>query len=126
MKLISPDFRERLMLAVIGVYRCRYCSYFHTREALKSGVDTEEMANLLSGSVESCPEEEATALIYAQHWVDSNAKPELESIQRLVETYGNEKAEAINLVLRMNRIGNLFGNSFDHLLYRISFGRWKG
>jgi len=126
MKLISPDFRERLMLAVTGVYGCRYCSYLHAREALRSGVDREEMASLLSGNVRNCPEEEATALIYAQHWVDSNADPELESIQRLVETYGSEKAEAINVVLRVNRIGNLFGNSLDCLLYRISHGRWEG
>ena len=126
MKLISPDFRERLMLAVTGVYGCRYCSYFHTREALRSGVDREEMASLLSGSVEGCPEEEAIALIYAQHWVDSNADPEPESTRRLVETYGSEKAEAINLALRMNRIGNVSGNSLDYLLYRISLGRWRG
>lgn len=125
LRLISPDFRERLMLAVTAVYGCRYCSYLHTREALRSGVDREEMASLLSGNVENCPEEEAIALIYAQHWADSNADPESESIQRLVETYGGEKAEAINLVLRMNRIGNLLGNSLDYLLYRISFGRWR-
>ena len=124
-RLISPDFRERLMLAVTGVYGCRYCSYFHTREALRSGVDKKEITSLLSSDIENCPEEEAIALLYAQHWVDSNANPETESIQRLVETYGSEKAEAINLVLRMNRVGNLSGNSLDYLLYRISFGRWR-
>lgn len=124
-RLISPTSRERLMLAVTAVYGCSYCSYLHTREALRSGVNREEITRLLSGSMESFPEEEAIALIYAQHWADSNANPEPESIQRLVETYGKEKAEAINLILRMNRIGNLFGNSLDYLLYKISFGRWK-
>ena len=33
-------------------------------------------------------------------------------------------AELINLVLRMIRVGNLWGNTWDLLLYRISFGRW--
>jgi AhpD family alkylhydroperoxidase len=35
-RLISPAFRERLMLAVTAVNGCRYCSYFHTRQALKN------------------------------------------------------------------------------------------
>jgi hypothetical protein len=28
-----PAFRERLMLAVTVVNGCRYCSYFHARQA---------------------------------------------------------------------------------------------
>lgn len=110
-RLISPDFRERFMLAVTAVYGCRYCSYFHTREASRSGIERGEMASILSGTVGNCPEEEATA--------------EPESIQRLVEMYGSEKAEAINLLLRMSRVGNLLGNPLDYLLHTISFGRWK-
>jgi len=121
MKLISPDFRERLMLAVTAVYGCRYCSYFHTREALKTGVNKEEIARILSGDVGSFPEEEDVALLYAQHWADSNADPDPEAVKGLIEAYGDEKAEAINLVLRMNRIGNLLGNSLDYLLYKLSF-----
>jgi AhpD family alkylhydroperoxidase len=123
-RIIPPAFRERLMIAVTGVYGCSYCSWLHTGLALRTGIQREEIARLLSTSLEDCPEDEIVALIYAQHWADTNANPQPESIQRLLETYGNEKAEAINLLLRMNRIGNLFGNSFDYLLYRISFGRW--
>jgi AhpD family alkylhydroperoxidase len=122
--LISPVFREKLMMAVTAVYGCSYCSWLHTALALRTGIDREEITRLLSSSVENCPEDEAIALIYAQHWADSNANPQPESTQRLVKTYGSEKAEAINVILRMNRIGNLFGNSFDYLLYRISSGRW--
>jgi len=124
-RTISPAFRERLMIAVTGVYGCSYCSWLHAGLALRTGIQREEIARLLSSSVETCPEDEAVALIYAQHWADSNANPKPESIQRLLETYGGEKAEAINLLLRMNRIGNLFGNSLDYLLHVVSFGRWK-
>ena len=53
-KLLSPAFKERLMLAVTEVNDCRYCSYFHTRQALKSGVSPEEINRLLSGDVEEC------------------------------------------------------------------------
>lgn len=122
--LISPAFRERLMLAVTAVNGCRYCSYFHTGEALKSGLSREEISRLLSGESATCPPEEASAVIYAQHWAESNANPDPVALQKLEEIYGREKTDAIHLVLRMIRIGNLSGNSWDYLLYRISFSKW--
>ena len=124
--LISPAFKERLMLAVTAVHSCRYCSYLHTKEALKSGLSPEEISRLLSGDVDNCPEEEAVALIYAQHWAESDAHPDPEASRKLEQTYGAEKSEFIHLLLRMIRLGNLMGNSWDYLLYRISFGRWRG
>ncbi len=122
--LISLAFRERLMLAVTAVNGCRYCSYFHTGEALKSGLSQAEISRLLSGEVAGCPPEEASAVIYAQHWAESNACPDPIALRKLQEIYGREKADAIHLVLRMIRTGNLFGNSWDYLLYRLSFGNW--
>jgi AhpD family alkylhydroperoxidase len=121
---ISPAFRERLMLATTAVYGCRYCSYLHARQGLKSGVSQQEAAALLAGSLEPCPPEEAVALLYAQHWAESNANPETEAVQRLEYMYGTEKAQTINLVLRMVRIGNLAGNLWDYCLYRLSRGKW--
>jgi AhpD family alkylhydroperoxidase len=123
--LLSPAFQERLMLAVISVEGCRYCSYFHSKLALKGGVSQEEINKLLSGEVGDCPEDEALAVLYAQHWAESNACPDKEAAERLEETYGAEKAEAINLMLRMIRLGNLLGNTWDYLLYRMSFGKWR-
>jgi AhpD family alkylhydroperoxidase len=119
--LLSPAFQERLMLAVTSVEGCRYCSYFHSKLALKGGVSQEEIGKLLSGEVEGCPEEETLAVLYAQHWAESNTCPDQEAVDRLKETYGSEKAEAIHLMLRMIRLGNLMGNTWDYLLYRISF-----
>ena len=125
-KLISPAFRERLMLAVTSVNGCRYFSYFHAKQALKSGVAPEEISQLLSGDVTNCPEDEAVAVIYAQHWAESDAHPDSEAIERLQRAYGVEKTEAIHLMLRMIRTGNLLGNSWDYLMSRISFGRIGG
>ncbi|MFO7772925.1 MAG: carboxymuconolactone decarboxylase family protein [Dehalococcoidia bacterium] len=122
-RLISPAFRERLMLAVTAVNGCRYCSYFHTKQALKSGIAAEEISSLLLGDIANCPQDEAVAVIYAQHWAESDTHPDLEAVRRLEQTYGLEKAEAIHLVLRMIRVGNLLGNSWDYFIYRISFGR---
>ena len=121
-KTLSGAFRERLMLAVTSVYGCRYCSWAHSREALKNGVNQTEIVRLLQGSVDGCPAEEAVAVLYAQHWADSDTKPDREAISRLVKTYGLEKAEAINLALRMIRVGNLTGNTWDAFLAKVSFG----
>jgi len=125
-KLVSPAFRERLMLAVTAVNGCRYCSYFHTKQALKSGITAEDISNLLSGDVANCPQYEAVAVIYAQHWAESDAHPDPDAVKRLQQTYGPEKTEAIHLILRMIRMGNLLGNSWDYLIYRLSFGRKGG
>jgi AhpD family alkylhydroperoxidase len=123
--LLAPAFQERLMLAVTSVEGCRYCSYLHSRLALKGGVSQEEIGKLLSGDFEDCPEEEALAVLYAQHWAEFNARPDPEAVKQLQETYGSEKSEAIHLMLRMVRLGNLLGNTWDYFLYRISFGRWR-
>ena len=95
--LLSPAFQERLMLAVTSVEGCRYCSYFHSKLALKGGMTREEIGKLLSGDFEDCPEEESMAVLYAQHWAESNAHPDPEAVQKLQETYGPERVEAIHI-----------------------------
>ena len=113
------------MLAVTSVEGCRYCSYFHSKLALKDGISQEEIGQLLSGNLDGCPEEEALAVIYAQHWAESNANPDAEAVSKLQQVYGFEKSQAIHLMLRMIRLGNLLGNTWDYLLYRTSFGKWR-
>ena len=121
---LSPAFRERLMLAVTAVNACRYCSYFHAGEALRSGVPSDQLAELLAGDIPAAaPPEERVALLYAQHWAEHDAYPDPEVTQRLLDTYGPAQTEAIYLALRMIRMGNLLGNSGDALLYYLSFGR---
>jgi AhpD family alkylhydroperoxidase len=124
-RLLSSAFRERLMLAVTAVEGCRYCSYFHSKLALKGGIPQDEIVKLLSGDIQDCPEDEIIAILYAQHWAESDARPDPKAVQKLQETYGPEKAEAIHLMLHMIRLGNLLGNTWDYLLFRLSFGRWR-
>jgi len=123
--LISPAFRERLMLTVTAVYNCRICSYNHSKQALLSGISKEETEMLLKGVIENCPEKEITALFYAQHWADTDAKPDPKAKHKLIETYGKSTVEVIELVLRLIRMGNLAGNTWDYFLYRLSFGHWN-
>ena len=114
------------MLAVTAVNGCRYCSYFHTKQAWKSGITPEEINQLISGTIDNCPEDESVAVIYAQHWAESDTHPDPEAVIKVQRTYGIEKTEAIHLMLRMIRLGNLLGNSWDYLLYRMTFGKWRG
>lgn len=122
-KPVSPAFRERLMLAVTAVTGCRYCSWAHTGAALRSGVPKDEIAGLLIGSIDNCPVEEAIALLYAQHWADSNGKPDPEAIERLLQNYDTATARTIDTILHMIRAGNYIGIAYARLLERLSFRR---
>ncbi len=123
-ELIPPDFRERLMMVVTEVNGCRYCRSYHRKESRKSGVSESELKELLEGLIpQDTPAEEYVALAYAQKWAESNAKHDPQAWQHLVETYGEEKANAIQLILRMIRVGNLSGNLLDFLIFKLSFGR---
>ena len=123
-KLISPAFRERLMLVVTQVNGCRYCRTFHVRGAAKVGITNSELIELLAGQIPTnAPEEERPALIYASYWAESGAQPDPEHVRELEDIYGEGKAAAIHVVLRMIRMGNLLGNTVDYILYRLTFGR---
>ena len=123
-EMISDEFRERHMMVVTEVNGCRYCRDFHLKESLKSGISEAELAEILEGRIpKDTPPDEYQALAYAQHWAENNAQADPQIWQNLVENYGQEKADAIQLVLQMIRMGNLSGNLVDFLLYKISFGR---
>jgi AhpD family alkylhydroperoxidase len=123
-EVINAAFRERLMLAVTQVNGCRYCSYGHARQALAEGISQEEIEALGQGMFAGSPSGEVPALLYAQHWAEAGGEPDQAARQRLVEQYGEEIAAGIELALRMIRMGNLLGNTWDYVLYRVSFGRW--
>ena len=121
---ISFGFRERLMMVVTEVNGCRYCSYYHSAQSIRAGLSNDELRILLAGQIpEDSPMEEIPALVYAQHWAETNARPDSEAVQLLVETYLDEKADMIHAILRMIRAGNLMGNTWDYFLNRISCGR---
>jgi len=121
---LEPAFRERLMLAVTAVNGCRYCSYYHARQALVVGISAEEAEGLATGVMDGCPAEQLPAVLYAQHWAESDGRPEPAARARIVELFGAPATEAIELALHTIRIGNMAGNTFDYVLYRLSLGRW--
>jgi len=125
-EIVDGAFRERLMLTVTVVNGCRYCSWAHARQALVTGITGDEVRSLLTGEVGDSPAAELPALLYAQHWAESGGRPEAAVRARLFETYSEETVQAIELSLRTIQWGNLSGNTFDYILYRLSFGRLGG
>jgi len=116
---VSSDFQERLMMAVTAVNGCRYCNYYHTRVALRMGFEPEEVESLLAGDIDNPDSDEIKALLYAQHWAETNAKPDSDLRDQMVAYYGVSRAAVIETILRMIRFGNLSGNSIDYLIFQL-------
>ncbi len=112
------------MMVVTEVNGCRYCRSYHYKEALKSGISDTELKQLLKGLIpKDAPSKEYFALAYAQEWAENDARFNPAAWKKLIENYGEEKAKAILLILHMIRMGNLFGNLLDYLIFKLSFGK---
>lgn len=117
--LVSAQLRERIMLAVTAVNGCEVCSYFHTGEALKAGLDNSEIRAFISGEFPDIPEDEAAAVLFAQYYADKRGKVEKETWQSLVDRYGTEKACAVLAAARVIMFGNAAGIPFSSLRGRF-------
>jgi AhpD family alkylhydroperoxidase len=115
---ISREFAEKIMLVVTQVNECRYCWYGHTRLALRSGVDADEIRNIMLGNLQGFSQEQSLALAYAQHYAETCRRPDDEAEQQFKETYGSLSQDILNYI-RMITIGNLAGNTADAFLSRL-------
>lgn len=106
---LTPEFIERIMLAVTEVNVCEVCSYAHTKIALEQGMSNEEIQMLLSGNTQTIPSNEAAAVFFAQHYADTKGNPTNDSWQRIVEVYGMTKAMGILGAIRAIMMGNAYG-----------------
>ena len=122
-EVIDNQFRERLMMAVTEVNGCRYCAYYHSQQALASGIGSDELTQMGEVFFKNSPEDQRPALLYAQHWAENNAHPDPDARAGILQTYSPEEVEMIELSMRVIRMGNLMGNLADYLLFKLSFGR---
>ena len=118
-KELSPKFIERIMLAVTQVNCCAICSYAHSKKALESGMNNEEIQNMLSGIIDDVPNSEVAAVMFAQHYADTRGNPTLESWQRIVEIYGISKANGIFGSICTIMIGNVYGIAWSSFFNRL-------
>ena len=120
-KALSPEFIERIMMAVTEVNGCAICSYAHTKMAIEIGISNEEIRNILSGVMDDIPPDEITGVMFAQHYADSRGKPSKEAWERVVEIYGLSRANGILGAIRIIMIGNTYGIPWSSF-----FNRFRG
>lgn len=118
-KLIDQPFIERLMLAVTQVNGCEACSYAHTKIAFEAGLSREEINSFLAGSDEFVKEEEAPAILFAQHYADTDGHPDCAVYYKFVETYGEEKARIILSAIQVIHFANILGIPLSALRSRL-------
>ncbi len=123
----SRALREKIMLAVTSVNDCRYCSWGHTRLALANGVDIDELNQLLSHEgVNVGSDADAAAVLYAQHYADTDGKVDPEAIVQLKPYFSSYQIREIHAYIHAIYIGNLSGNTFDALLERFRGNQVEG
>lgn len=118
-KRVDNDLIERLMLATTEVNGCELCSYAHTKMALKQGFSQEEINSFLSGSKAHVKEEENIAILFAQHYADTKAKPSKSSYEFLEETYGKKEAKIMVRAIQVIMMGNIQGIPISAFISRL-------
>ena len=119
-KQISKAFIERIMIVTTAVNDCVYCSWFHAKRALDSGISEREIKNMMKLQFKAdAPEFELLAILYSQHYAETNRKPEKEITKKLFDYYGGATSKQIILIIRTIYFGNLYGNTWDAVLSRF-------
>ena len=119
-KKIGRAFSEKIMTVVTAVNGCTYCTWFHAKQAVSSGISEDEVKNMLNLQFNADASDfELPGLLYAQHYAETNRKPDPEMLNRLFEYYGEKTAKHITMIIRMIFFGNLSGNTFDAFLSRL-------
>lgn len=120
-KRFSKQLKERIMLSVTNVNGCELCSYVHTKIALKSGLEASEIKALLGGEKEQIREEDLIAILFAEHFASSKENPDKEILTKLVDTYGEERANLILAATVMISLTNTLGITMDLFKSRLLF-----
>ncbi len=124
-KLVDNKFIERLQLAVTEVNGCAACSYAHTYMALKQGMSNEEINSFLSGDGAFINQEEAKAIVFAQHYADTRGFPKKDAYKSIVSEYGEEKTKIILSAVQIITVGNIYGIPYSALQSRLKGKTYK-
>ena len=125
-KIVSKVFREKIMLAVTQVNGCRYCNYVHAKSAIDAGASEDEINAMLNGELGEVDKDESLALMFAQHYADTDGKPDKETYEKFVEHYGAQKSTDILAMIRTIMTANIHGIALDALLSRFKGEKMKG
>ena len=125
-KLVNKKFVERLQLTVTEVNGCAVCSYAHTYMALKQGMSNEEIYSFLSGDGTFINQEEAKAIVFAQHFADTRGFPNKDAYKLIIIEYGEEKARIILSAAQIMIAGNIYGIPYSAFQSRLKGKPYKG
>jgi AhpD family alkylhydroperoxidase len=120
---VSRAFAEKIMLAVTAVNDCRYCARYHTRLARRQGIPADEIGQILSSDLGEFPPQEAVALAFAQHWAETAGCPDPEMERDFRAYYGPDISQDLLHWMRLINFGNLAGNTWDAILWRLGIRR---
>lgn len=124
---LGKEFISKTMMVVTGVNGCTYCTWFHANEAAKSGLSEQEILDTFNLQFEADADAHTLpALMFAQHYAETDRHPEPEMWQRVVDHYGETTAQHVMMVIRLIFWGNLLGNTFDAVLARFKGEGAKG
>lgn len=118
-KHVSPQFRERIMLAVTQTNGCEACAFIHTKVAQKVGIDASQIKAILHNNLETIPDDEMPAIMFACHYAENKGTYSIDAWNNLVKEYGTEKAQVIQVMIRLIIVGNIYGMSLSAFKDRI-------
>ena len=111
---------EKILIVTDAVNGCIYCSWLDAKLAVKSGISEEEIINLLKLEFHTdASESELNALLFAQHFAETNRNPDPEMTNKLFEFYGEKTAKNIILAIRAVTFGNLYFNTWGAIISRF-------
>jgi len=117
---VTHSFIEKIMAVTTAVNGCVYCSWYHAKQAVAAGIHDDEVKNMFNLQFHADASEfELMALLYAQHFAETDRRPDPEMTERLFKNYGEKTAKHIVLFIRMINFGNLLGNTWDAVLSRF-------
>lgn len=104
---------EKIFVVTDAVNGCIYCSWMDSKLAIKSGISSEEVANMMKLQFHTdASEYELNALLFAQHYAETNGTPDPEMTNRLYKFYREKTANDIILAARAVTFGNLYFNTW--------------
>lgn len=109
---ITPQFREKLMVASSAVNQCAYCSYLHSRTALEQGISQEEIDTIFKNDVSQFSEEDLPGILFAQHFAETKGKVSEDALQNIEEKYGTILTRQMQAFLQTVLFGNLCCNIY--------------
>ncbi|MFA9391158.1 MAG: carboxymuconolactone decarboxylase family protein [Prolixibacteraceae bacterium] len=122
---VNKAFSEKIMLAVTQVNGCRYCNYMHTKNAIDAGTSEAEINAMLNGELGKIGNDESLALMFAQHYADTDGTPDMETYENFVQHYGKQKAADILSNIRVIMAANIHGIALDALQSRLKGKKMK-